>query len=152
MFALNTANSLFANHACTSNNSQNELPNYPSIKLVQLNLTKAHAHQSPNYNLRKRVWQPTIGDWVYCKTYFLSNSSKQFTAKIAPKYSGPYQISQLLLPVIIKVRPRNRTIQIIHLQNCKAASAPNNNESAIDQNKLNKFNDGTPNHQTSKGL
>lgn len=82
------------------------------MELVRVNLTKAYNQQSQSYNLRRRPWKPLVGAWVYFRTHHLSNASKKFTGKLAPTFSGPYQITRVVSPVKyaleVEVDPKER--------------------------------------------
>ena len=51
----------------------------------------ATARQAKGYNLRRRLWKPEVGHSVMVRTHPLSKAVDKFSAKLAPKYEGPYR-------------------------------------------------------------
>lgn len=115
-------------HRIHESNGENNQPSADHLEnlrdLVRANLTKAYNQQSRQYNLRRRVWRPVVGEWVYCRTHHLSNAANQFTSKLAPKFTGPFQIKKFISPVIMQVETTNGRIQTIHIQHTKPAIEP----------------------------
>lgn len=56
------------------------------FKKVKNCLHSAYERNSRTYNLRKREFVFSVGDYVWRKNYVLSNAANQFSAKLAPKY------------------------------------------------------------------
>lgn len=56
-----------------------------------------------SYNLRRRNWYPEIRQEVYFKTHHLSSTPDAFAAKLAPKYSGPFVVSDFPSPTVVVV-------------------------------------------------
>lgn len=50
------------------------------------------------YNLRKRDEQYLVGQKVWRRNYVLSDASKYFSSKLAPKFVGPYVVHRSLSP------------------------------------------------------
>lgn len=73
---------------------------------VRHHLAKAAQDQRRYYNLRRRPWKPKVGDIVLARTHPLSNAVENFAAKLAPKYSGPYEVVSFKSPVIAQLRSR----------------------------------------------
>lgn len=46
------------------------------------------------YNKNAKVRPFSVGDLVLYKTHFLSNASKGFSVKLAPRWEGPYCIQE----------------------------------------------------------
>lgn len=65
---------------------------------VRKRLDKAQAQAQKVYNLRRRDVQYTRGDRVWRRDHVLSDAANYFTAKLAPKFSGPYLISRKVSP------------------------------------------------------
>lgn len=95
-----------------------------TMEIVHANLAKAFVQQQRNYNLRKRKWTPQVGDWIYIATHHLSNAAQHNTAKLMPKFEGPYQIKRFISPVILFVQLNNGSTKRVHIQGCKAADPP----------------------------
>lgn len=89
-------------------------------KLVRRKLDEAYQTQRRAYNLRRRPYSPKIGDEVYKKEYPLSNAAKHFSAKLAPKFSGPYRIKKIISPVIVLLQiPNSRRSERVHVKDIK---------------------------------
>ena len=54
-----------------------------------------------NRNTKQKCFK--IGDLVLCKTHFLSDASKGFTAKLAPKRDGPYRVIEIVTPNVYDI-------------------------------------------------
>ena len=61
-------------------------------------LKKTHERVKKNYDFRRRPQTYGIGDLVWKRNFVLSRGSEYFTAKLAPKYVGPYRIAKRLSP------------------------------------------------------
>jgi len=58
---------------------------------------------------------------VLKKEHPLSKKADSFNAKLAPKFSGPYEVRRLVSPVIVDLRSkRGRWIRHVHGQDLKA--------------------------------
>uniref|UniRef100_A0A1Y1L0V4 RNA-directed DNA polymerase n=1 Tax=Photinus pyralis TaxID=7054 RepID=A0A1Y1L0V4_PHOPY len=76
-------------------------------KDVQKLITKASIKMSSQYNLRRRDVQYIVGQPVYKKNFMLSDASKYYTTKLAPKYVGPFYISRRLNPWNYELKDRD---------------------------------------------
>lgn len=65
---------------------------------VKNRLEVAGRHSAHRYNLRKRNVKFEKGQIVWRRNYVLSDASKAFTRKLAPKYVGPYRIYDSVSP------------------------------------------------------
>jgi hypothetical protein len=55
------------------------------------------------YN-RNRVPQPfRIGDLVYYKNHPISDATRRITAKLLPRYKGPFRVEAFLAPVTVQL-------------------------------------------------
>ena len=63
--------------------------------LVEQNLLKASLCQSRGYNLRRRPELFSIGDQVLRKTFSLSSAADHISAKLNPKYEGPFTVTSV---------------------------------------------------------
>lgn len=89
-------------------------------ELVRIQLARAFQQQERPYNLRRREWRPKLDEWVWKKTYVLSDKSKARNAKPAPRYIGPLQVRKILSPVIVDLRDRQgKWYRHIHVQDLK---------------------------------
>ncbi|KAK9681170.1 hypothetical protein QE152_g38518 [Popillia japonica] len=74
-------------------------PHFQKLYLdIQERLRKAANTNRHNYNLRRREVEYTLGQPVYQKNYVLSDASKYFNAKLAPKFVGPFYINRKVSP------------------------------------------------------
>uniref|UniRef100_A0A6P4DZ86 Uncharacterized protein LOC108038700 n=1 Tax=Drosophila rhopaloa TaxID=1041015 RepID=A0A6P4DZ86_DRORH len=81
---------------------------------------EAAEQQKHHYNLRKGDWKPDVGDLVWCKTHYLSKAAEKFNAKLAPKYDGPWKVTNFVSPVIMTVRyQKTRKTKSIFIGNIK---------------------------------
>lgn len=91
-----------------------------AYELVRVNLAQAFQRQEKYYNLRRREWKPALREWVWKKEHPLSNKANAFNAKLAPKYSGPYEVRNIISPVIVDLRSkRGKWIRHVHVQDLK---------------------------------
>lgn len=65
---------------------------------VRKRLGQAYQRSQKTYNLRRRDVQYSVGDQVWRRDHVLSDASRYFTAKLAPKFSGPYTVSKKISP------------------------------------------------------
>lgn len=66
---------------------EKDIQNLPPIFTeIRKRLKKAHETNSKYYNLRKRPDTFAVNDVVWKRTYYLSDASKSFAAKLAPKF------------------------------------------------------------------
>lgn len=63
-----------------------------------MKLEKAGQNAAQKYNLRKRHQEFAKGDLVLRRNYVLSDASKYFSSKLAPRYIGPFQIKARISP------------------------------------------------------
>lgn len=100
-----------------------------TFKLVRLNLHEASSRQTHYYNLRRRHWQPKIGERVMRKLHLLSNASQQFNAKLAPKFDGPHTIQRIISPVIFILKTTDGKLsKQIHIKDLKKAQPEDSNQ------------------------
>ncbi len=87
-----------------------EEPEIPYPERLSLMLQEAHDHaraaleishnkRKQHYDKRRRSISYAIGDLVRVKTHPKSDALANFTAKLAPLYSGPYRVTQVLSDV-----------------------------------------------------
>lgn len=62
------------------------------LEFVRINLSRAYSSQNRYYNLRRREWRCLVGDKVVKRENHLSSAIKNFAAKLATKYSGPFVV------------------------------------------------------------
>jgi len=99
-----------------------------AYELVRINLAQAFQRQQKYYNLRRRNWKPRVGDWVWKREHPLSKKIDAFNAKLAPKYSGPYEVKNIVSPVIVDLKSkRGKWIRHVHIQDLKTKNSEENN-------------------------
>lgn len=79
--------------------------------LARQNQNRAAQRQKHHYDLTRRPWRPRLDMQVVKREHRLSKAEKSFCAKLAPKYSGPYEIIREESPVIFKLRDQNNRRQ-----------------------------------------
>lgn len=77
-------------------------------KDVKNRLAKAYAKQKTYYNLRKRPHEFEVGQLVWKKNYVLSDASKFFSAKLAPKYVGPFLVKAKISPWTYELEDKHK--------------------------------------------
>lgn len=116
-----------------------------AYELVRVHLARAFEKQKKHYDLRRRVWKPKKGNWLWRKTHLLSRKADSFNAKLAPKYSGPYEVRRVISPVIVDLRSkRGKWLRHIHIQDLKSAAEQRNvskEDEAINNNMDNERDD-----------
>lgn len=92
-----------------------------AFELVRIHFARAHQKQARHYNLRRRNWQPKIGEQVWKKEYSLSKKADAFNAKLAPRYTGPFTVKRFTSPVIVDLRDaRGKWHRHVHIQDLKS--------------------------------
>ena len=97
--------------------------------LVARHIDEARDKQERYYNKDRRDVQFSEGDLVMRRVHVLSDASKRFNAKLAPKYEGPYVIKEIKSPVVYiveKVEGSSRRIDKVHVSELKRYVPPRN--------------------------
>ena len=68
--------------------------------LVAKFIDEAHERQAKYYNKGKKDIAFQVGDRVMRRVHVLSEASKRFNAKLAPKFEGPFIIKEILSPTV----------------------------------------------------
>ncbi len=68
-------------------------------KLVKINLEKARKRQKQNYDKGRREGNFTENDRVWLRTHPYSKADKSFSAKLAPRWKGPYRVTRRVGPI-----------------------------------------------------
>ena len=90
------------------------------FQLVRHHLQVAQQQQAKYYNLRRRDWKPEIGQRVWIRDHPLSNAADKFAAKLAPKYIGPFVVTNFVSPVIVEAQLQgSRKVRRAHVQDLK---------------------------------
>lgn len=100
---------------------------------VRKRLTDAYNRARHRYDLRRRDERFRLKQIVWKRNYFLSDASKNFTSKLAPKFSGPYTITRILSPWTYELSDAsNRVIGIYHAKDIKAHPPENSSNDIPD--------------------
>lgn len=95
------------------------------MTLARHNMDKAFTHQQRHYNLRRRPYRPQVNQWVYRKEHPLSKAGLFFSKKLAPKFSGPFKIYNIVSPVIVSLQDEEgRKCGTAHVKDLKPAPTP----------------------------
>lgn len=90
---------LIGNHNIRENT---ESPNEFCLRM------KDSVFQAKYYNLRRRDWQPQVGELVYKRDFPQSNANNAFAAKLAPTFSGPYRVFNYISPTVVELKSEDR--------------------------------------------
>jgi hypothetical protein len=63
-------------------------------------IKEAHGQNARRYNLRRRPVTYRVGDVVLKKNFPQSDAAKYFSAKLAPRYVGPYIVAKEISPLV----------------------------------------------------
>ena len=90
--------------------------------LVHDNLKKARVKQKRNYDKKRRELQFQVRDRVWLRTHPYSKKDKSFTAKLAPKWQGPYRIVEQLGPLNYRAvkEDTGEDMRVVHVSRLKA--------------------------------
>lgn len=70
-------------------------------------LKAAHEQNSKRYNLRRRPVTYKVGDVVLKRNFTQSDAANYFSAKLAPRYVGPYVIAEQISPLVYTLADMN---------------------------------------------
>lgn len=94
--------------------------NEPVYQQVRDRMKKAYRQASSRYNLRKRQVQFRVGDLVWKRNYVLSDASKGFVGKLAPKYVKCV-VKEVTGPLTYRlVDDHGRPCGVFHIKDLKA--------------------------------
>lgn len=65
---------------------------------IQRRLKTAYERSRNVYNLRRRDEKFSLNQKVWKRNYVISDATKHFTSKLAPKFTGPFIISRIVSP------------------------------------------------------
>ncbi|XP_036142095.1 uncharacterized protein K02A2.6-like [Monomorium pharaonis] len=93
-------------------------------EFVRIQNARAFQRQEKYYNLRRRNWQPKLGEWVWKHDHPLSKRAEAFNAKLAPKFIGPLEVRRIISPVIVDLRSKGgKWYRHTHVQDLKATDS-----------------------------
>ena len=89
------------------------------------NLDEAFTKQSKYYNLRRRKLRFNKCELVLPHSHVLSSKAKNISAKLCPKYVGPYLVSRILLPTVYELCDlTHKFVGKYHIQDLKPFIPP----------------------------
>lgn len=87
---------------------------------VRTRLARAHQVNATRYNLRRRPQEFKVNDQVWKRNYQLSDAAANFSAKLSPKYTGPYTITSKISPTVYQLSDQtDRDIGRWHVSDLK---------------------------------
>lgn len=86
---------------------------------IQRKLQLAHERSKNNYNLRRREVRYEVGQYVWRRNKVLSDATKNFSAKLAPKYVGPFRIRKRIGYLTYELVDGDRSVGNWHVQDLK---------------------------------
>ena len=98
-----------------------------TLTLARRNQARASESQRKHFNLRHRDWRPTIGTEVMRREHHLSDAAQGFTAKLAPKFAGPYRVHQFQGPNIVILKDSQNRSSRAHVKDLKPYNENNVN-------------------------
>ncbi|KAJ8937185.1 hypothetical protein NQ314_012012 [Rhamnusium bicolor] len=87
------------------------------FKDVQAKLSKASKHR---YNLRRRLDRFFLNQKVWRRSQAQSDATKYFSAKLAPKFVGPFTISKIVSPWTYELKDLNGKRTVWHIKDLNA--------------------------------
>ncbi len=85
------------------------------------NSKKAHQRQLRNYNKNRRDMSFKERERIWMRNFPQSSAKDHFTAKLAPKWKGPYRVIHQMGPVNYKIalESRGEDVRVVHVCNLK---------------------------------
>lgn len=89
-------------------------------KDVERRLEKGHSKNAQRYNLRRRPLEFRVNDRVWKKNFVQSDAVRAISAKLSPKFIGPYTVSKKISPLVYQLKDEEgRTIGNWHVSDLK---------------------------------
>lgn len=89
-------------------------------QVVRVRLAEGYHRQRRPYDLRHRPFRPQVGQMVYRRQHHLSDAVRNFSAKLAPKYDGPFKIHSVISPNVVMLQiPNRRDLDKVHVKDLK---------------------------------
>ncbi|URQ09129.1 replicase [Halyomorpha halys erranti-like virus 1] len=96
-------------------------------KKVESNLKRAHAKVEKQYNKFRHPNPFVVGDFVWCKTHPQSSAIKKRSAKLMPRWDGPFLLHDFLTPVTAQLADP-KTLEVVkkaHISHLKPSAYTN---------------------------
>lgn len=88
---------------------------------VQKRIRHSHEKARKTYNLRRRDERFSLNQEVWKRNYVLSDATKNFTSKLAPKFLGPYIVHKIVSPWSYElIDSKGRNLGVWHAKDLKA--------------------------------
>lgn len=88
---------------------------------VQKKLKVAYDKAKTTYNLRRRDGTFNLNQKVWRRNYALSDATKHFTSKLAPKFIGPFRIKRIISPWSYELEDyTHKSVGVWHAKDIKA--------------------------------
>lgn len=89
---------------------------------ARANIRKAHLREAARYNRGRRPANFKVGEWVYVRNFGGPEGRKGGSGKLAPRFSGPWEIKAVPTPVTLRVYNQEADrLQRVHLSQVKPA-------------------------------
>ena len=90
-------------------------------KRAAANLEIAHERRQVQYNKGRNAVPYKVGDQDLLKTFPQSKANVGFSAKLAPRFRGPFKIVEFLNPVTVSLRdPSDGSLARAHVTHLKS--------------------------------
>ena len=83
------------------------------------NMRRQNSVNKTRYDKRRAEVRLKVGDRVMLRSHPLSNLRKNFSAKLAPKWRGPYSVKESLSPVNVRICDDRGDVRIAHVEQLK---------------------------------
>ena len=95
--------------------------------MVIKNIERAGDKQEKHYNKGKIQATFNLGNMVMRRLHVMSDASKKFNAILAPKFEGPFQITEVKSPTVYVIDSKergSRRLPLIHVSELKRYVPP----------------------------
>ena len=90
------------------------------LRQVADNTAQRHSRAKEYYDKHRRSGEEfTVGKQVLLKTHYQSDAKKHFSAKLAPRWQGPFEIVRKLSPVNFVIADSKGKGQTVHMDSLK---------------------------------
>lgn len=90
-------------------------------------IDKSRENRAEHYNRNKSEATFNVGDRVFWRSHKLSNANQRFSAELAPKYKGPFEIFKKLSSTVNELNFEDkRRVSKVHVSELKRYIPPRN--------------------------
>ncbi|XP_015123819.1 uncharacterized protein LOC107045921 [Diachasma alloeum] len=86
---------------------------------VKINSARAFTKQSKYYDQKRRDWVPVVGERVAKREHPLSSAVDNFSAKLAPKFTGGYTVKSVISPAEYEIVSDEGIGCLVHIKDLK---------------------------------